>query len=74
MKFVVDTNILLTFFWKNSFTRGILLNQDLEFFAPEYALEEINRNTSEVMRKTGISHEKFKELRDDLAICVEFTH
>mgnify|MGYP001595203714 CR=1 FL=1 len=42
MKFVVDTNILFTFLWKDSFTKGILLDQELEFFAPEYALEEIN--------------------------------
>ncbi|MBI2043295.1 hypothetical protein HYT25_02820 [Candidatus Pacearchaeota archaeon] len=72
MKFVVDTNVLFTFFWDNSFTRGILLDQDFEFFAPEYALEEINDKTNEIIRKTGISHDKFKELRTDLAICVEF--
>ncbi len=72
MKFVVDTNILMTFFWENSFTKGLLIDQDLEFFAPEYALEEINRNASEIMKKTGISLDKFKELRKDLAMCVEF--
>jgi len=72
MKFVVDTNVLLTFFWKDSFTKGILLDQDFEFFAPEYALEEINENLSEILQKTSISLEQFKELRRDLAICVEF--
>ncbi len=72
MKFVVDTNILFTFFWENSFNKGILLDQDFEFFAPEYALEEINRNKKEIIRKTEISFDKFKELRTDLAICVGF--
>ena len=72
MKFVVDTNILFTFFWKNSFTKGLLVDQDLEFFAPEFALEEINKYSDEILRKTGISIEKFKELRIDLAIFVEF--
>lgn len=33
MKFVVDTNILFTFFWKNSFTKGILVDQDFDFIA-----------------------------------------
>ena len=72
MEFAVDTNILLTFFWQDSFTKGILLDQDFEFFAPEYALEEINRNKKEVIRKTKISQGKFEELKTDLAICVEF--
>lgn len=72
MKFVVDTNILFTFFWKNSFTKGLLVDQDLEFFAPEFALEEINKHLNEILKKTGISLEKFKELRRDLAIFVEF--
>lgn len=72
MKFVVDTNILFTFFWKNSFTKGLLVDQDLEYFAPEYSLEEINKYTDEILKKTGISLKKFKELRKDIAIFVEF--
>ena len=72
MKFVVDTNILFTFFWENSFTKGILIDQNFQFFSPEYALKEINDNKNEIIDKTKISDEKFKELRSDLAICVEF--
>ena len=72
MRFVVDTNVLFTFFWKNSFTKGLLVDQDLEFFSPEFALEEINKYSDEIIGKTGISLEKFKELRSDLAIFVEF--
>nr|QBM01182.1 hypothetical protein [uncultured archaeon] len=72
MKFVVDTNILFTFFWENSFTKGILIDQDFEFFSPEYALKEINNHINEIINKTGITNEKFQELRKDLAICVEF--
>lgn len=72
MKFVVDTNILFTFFWENSFTKGILIDQDFEFFSPEYALKEVNNHINEIIGKTGITNEKFQELRRDLAICVEF--
>ena len=72
MKFVVDTNVLFTFFWKDSFTKGLLVDQDLEFFSPEYALEEISKHSNDILQKTGISLEKFKELRKDLAIFIEF--
>ena len=72
MEFVVDTNVLFTFFWKYSFTKGILVDQDFEFFAPEYALEELNKYTDEILKKTGISLDNFKELRTELAIFIEF--
>lgn len=72
MKIIVDTNILFTFFWEDSFTKGLLVDQDIEYFAPEFALEEINGHSEEILEKTGISLDKFKELRTDLGIFVEF--
>lgn len=72
MRFVVDTNILFTFFWEDSFTKGILMDQDFEFFSPEHALKEINDHTDEIINKTEITNEKFQELRKDLAICIGF--
>ena len=72
MKLVVDTNVLFTFFCMNSFTKGLIVAKDFEFSAPEFALEEINKYTDEILEKTGISLEKFKELRRELAISVEF--
>jgi len=72
MNFVVDTNILYTFFWKDSLTHKVLLRQDLELFAPEFALEEINLHKQDLLKKTKISEEKFKELKIDLAIAVVF--
>lgn len=72
MKFVVDTNILYTFFWEYSLTHKVLLRQDLELFAPEFALEEINLHKQDILKKTKISKEKFKELKTDLAIAVIF--
>ena len=72
MKFVVDSNVLFTFFWKNSFTKGILVDQDFEFLAPELALDELKRNSEEISQKTGISKKKFRDLLRELAIFVEF--
>ena len=64
--------ILFTYFWKDSFIKGILTDQDFEFYAPEIALEEIKRNSVEIKEKTDISEEKFRNLLRDLAIVVEF--
>ncbi len=73
MKLVVDTNVLMTYFWKNSETRRILmLNDELELIAPEFSLEEINKHKSEIIKKTKISEEEFKVSKIDLAISIKF--
>ncbi|MFT4305189.1 MAG: PIN domain-containing protein [Candidatus Woesearchaeota archaeon] len=70
MKFVVDTNILFSFFWKNSVTYKLLLK--LEVYSPECALEEIKKYEKEIIKKTGLSKKEFNELRKELVIAVDF--
>lgn len=72
MKLVVDTNILITYFWSNSVFRSLSTNQDLEFVSPEYALGEINKHQKEILHKAKITIEEFEKMRYDLAVCVEF--
>lgn len=72
MKFVVDSNILFTFFWKNSVFESISLKQEFELVAPEYALEEINKYASEIKKRAKLTQEEFKKLKIELAIRVEF--
>ena len=71
MKLVVDSNVLFTFFWKGSVFRNIL-DKSVELFSPEYALEEINKYSSELMEKTSLSKAEFKKLKQGLALKVEF--
>ena len=72
MKFVVDSNVLFTFFWENSVFRNLPVKLDLMLYSPEYALEEINKYASEIIRKTGISEEEFNKLKEELAFRVMF--
>ena len=73
MKLVVDTNILITYFWKNSETRKIITHgEDLELVAPEFALEEINKHKYGILKKTKISEEEFKITKIDLAVYIKF--
>lgn len=72
MKLVVDTNVLMTYFWKNSQTRKIIVRNDLELISPEFSLEEINKYKDEIMKKAKISEDEFKVSKIDLAIYVKF--
>lgn len=72
MRLVADTNILFTYFWKDSFTKKNFVKENLDLFSPEFALEEIKFYTNEIMQKTNISKEEFNKLREELAIIVKF--
>jgi predicted nucleic acid-binding protein len=72
MNIIVDTNILFSFFWKRSITYSLLINQNIEYFAPEFALEEINAHKTDIITKTGLTLGEFEAKRRDLAIAVSF--
>ena len=72
MKFVVDANILFSFFWKDSFTKRLLTGKYFELCAPEFALEEIERYKDEIMRKAKIDESEFEKLRRELVLYVDF--
>ena len=71
-KIVVDTNVLFTFFFKNSVAQKILPKRVFDFCSPVYALEEINSYRSEIEKKARISADAFAKLREELALFVEF--
>jgi predicted nucleic acid-binding protein len=70
MLFVVDTNILFSFFWQNSPTKELLIKNQL--VSPEISLKEINRYKSLILSKTKLSSEEFLKLKRELALLVDF--
>ena len=72
MRLVVDTNILFSFFNKNSFTRRLLENPNFNLISPEYSLEEIKKYSNLITSKTKISEKRFKESLRELKKIVKF--
>ena len=62
LELVVDTNVMFSFFWKGSMVKKLLMDQDVLLFAPEFALEEINKYEKEIIRKAKITKKREKEL------------
>jgi predicted nucleic acid-binding protein len=58
MKVVLDANVFIAAFLKNSTVREILSSDKYEFYMPEYALEEIERHKDEILKKADISEEE----------------
>jgi len=61
MRLVVDTNVLLTAFWKNSAFGNISRLPNLTLNSPEYALEEIRGHRAEITKKAGIDSARFEQ-------------
>lgn len=67
MKIVVDTNVLFSFFRKDSTTRKIISDTKLfEFYSPDFALEELKKNKESICLKAKITHQEFEETIKDM--------
>ena len=51
MKFVVDTNILFSFFNKESFTKKIIINPSLDLISPDFAISELKKYSKLIIEK-----------------------
>ncbi|MBS3136909.1 hypothetical protein J4232_00620 [Candidatus Woesearchaeota archaeon] len=61
MKIIVDSNILFSFFWRQSVVKRILFLEAFTFLSPAYALKEINKYQDEIEQKAKITHWQFDE-------------
>jgi len=59
MKFVVDTNIVISVLIKDSLTRKLIFSPKLELFLPGFSLQEIEKYVKEIQNKSGMSKEEF---------------
>jgi predicted nucleic acid-binding protein len=71
MKFVVDTNVILSSLIKDSLTRKIIKNIEFEFYAPSFSLSEINKYKKYVCEKASITEKQFDILLKNLFENIE---
>jgi predicted nucleic acid-binding protein len=62
MRFVIDTNVLLTYFWKGSVFRRVCTERQAELFAPEYILKEFRRYAPEVSKRAGVERNELRKI------------
>jgi predicted nucleic acid-binding protein len=67
---VVDVNVLLSAFIKDSITREILVNSGLEFCFPELSLQKIRKYKNLIKEKSGLTEEEFTLLLHMLLKCI----
>lgn len=72
MKLVVDTNVLFSFFKKESKTRRLILNFEiLEPVTPSFCIDELSEHKELICEKSRLSDSGFEEVLDNLLIFVK---
>ncbi|MEK6957624.1 MAG: PIN domain-containing protein [archaeon] len=64
MKLVVDANVLFAAFIKDSTTRKMILEKQIELFTPYFVLEEIEKYAPYLFMKSGADPRQFKHIKD----------
>ncbi|MFO8050775.1 MAG: PIN domain-containing protein [Thermoplasmatota archaeon] len=72
MKLVIDSNRVMAGLIKNSSTRMIILNEEIDFVAPEYLLVEIEKYKEYPMKKSHQSEREFQVTISSLIDRIEF--
>lgn len=60
MKIVVDTNIIISALIRDGITRKIIFSPFIQFFTPDYSLEEIYRYEEYICKKSKLKSETFQ--------------
>ena len=55
MKIIVDTNRIIAGLLKDSTCRKILLNENFDFYTPEFLLEEIENHQNMILEKSSLN-------------------
>jgi predicted nucleic acid-binding protein len=63
MKIIADANVLFSFFRRDSLTREIIINSNLDYevelIVPDYVFFELKNHKKEICKKANISEEDF---------------
>ena len=73
MKLVVDTNILVSFFRDNPVNEIISKSKsfNLQLLTPEYVIDELKKNKSDVLKYSKFNSEQFKDRLSELLTFIQ---
>lgn len=72
MKLVVDTNVLFSFFNKESKARELSTMSSLILYSPRFALDELDEHKDEILQRFSLSEMQFSFILKLLQTVVNF--
>lgn len=71
MKLIADTNILITYFWKESVFQKMLEKARMQIITPDYAIKEIKEHQKEIIEKARLEKEEFDSMLKKLTEMIK---
>ena len=62
MRLVIDTNVFMAGLLKDSIVRKVLSSENIQFFIPEHALNELEKHKNTLIKKANINVAEFDEM------------
>jgi len=62
MRIIIDSNILISALIKDSFTRRIILESNLDLYFPEIGLAELQKYKDMILQKSEILEDEYNQL------------
>ena len=62
MRLVIDTNVFMAGLLKDSIVRKVLSSENIQFFIPEHALDELEKHKNTLIKKANINAAEFDEM------------
>ena len=62
MRLVIDTNVFMAGLLKDSIVRKVLSSENIQFFIPEHALDELEKHKNTLIKKVNINVAEFDEM------------
>ena len=62
MRLVIDTNVFMAGLLKDSIVRKVLSSENIQFFIPEHALDELEKHKNTLIKKSNINAAEFDEM------------
>ena len=62
MRLVIDTNVFMAGLLKDSIVRKVLSSENIQFFIPEHALDELEKHKNTLIKKANINVAEFDEM------------
>ncbi len=62
MKLIVDTNRIIAALIKDGLARAIVSSKNIEFYTPDYVLDEVKKHFDYIIRKSGMTKENIELL------------
>lgn len=78
MKFVIDTNVLISALLKDSASRKLIIELNEDFYSPDFLEEEIEKHKETILEKSGLEKVELDNiltlLLDNILVVAEETY